>query len=79
MCRTTCGRPDCGYEGCLLAAAGDAVSDEDLNILQERVVLGKQVLTIAVLSIIITAPVGAAAIMTAGPRLLKKARHTLTT
>ena len=23
MCRTTCGRPDCGYEGCL-AAAGDA-------------------------------------------------------
>ena len=62
-----------------LAAAGDEVSDEDLNILQERVVLGKQVLTLAVLSIIITAPVGGAAIMTAGPRHLKKARHTLTT
>lgn len=33
--------------------------------------LGKQILTLAVLSIIITAPIGAAAIAISGPHLLK--------
>jgi len=60
-----------------LGNAGDNVSEEDLSILQERVLLGKQLLTIAVLSIIITAPVGALAIMTAGPRLLKTSKDML--
>ena len=55
-----------------LAAAGDEVFYDDLNILHKRVVLGKQVLTIAVLSIILTAPLGAFAIMSAGPKLLKR-------
>lgn len=34
--------------------------------------LGKQILTLAVLSIIVTAPIGAAAIAITGPLLLKK-------
>ena len=37
---------------------------------KEGIVLGKQILTLAVLSIIITAPIGAAIIALSGPRLL---------
>ena len=36
---------------------------------------GKQILTLAVLSIIITAPVGAAAIAITGPMLLQQSRR----
>ena len=37
--------------------------------------LGKMVLTIAVLVILITAPIGAVAIMLSAPKLLKKAKE----
>nr|XP_006825815.1 PREDICTED: mitochondrial sodium/hydrogen exchanger 9B2-like [Saccoglossus kowalevskii] len=43
---------------------------------EEVIELGKQILTIAVLSIIITAPLGAAAIALSGPRLLNKTTST---
>ena len=47
-------------------------SSEDF---QERKALGLKVLTIAVLVILITAPIGSIAITLAGPRLLKKTSH----
>ncbi|KAF2354193.1 Cation/H+ exchanger [Trinorchestia longiramus] len=42
---------------------------------EDQIVLAKQVLTIAVLVILITAPIGAIAIMTSAPRLLQRARR----
>jgi len=52
---------------------GSVVDDDsDMELLLSRVALGEKVLTIAVLVILITAPIGAIAIMTAGPKLLEK-------
>ena len=46
--------------------------DETSELYQERKALGLKVLTIAVLVILITAPIGAIAITLTGPRLLNK-------
>eukprot|EP00088_Acartia_fossae_P039215 TRINITY_DN4080_c0_g1_i4.p1 TRINITY_DN4080_c0_g1~~TRINITY_DN4080_c0_g1_i4.p1 ORF type:complete len:584 (-),score=105.68 TRINITY_DN4080_c0_g1_i4:743-2494(-) len=53
-------------------AIHDASPDKDMDFLEKQRVLGQQVLAIAVLVILITAPIGAVAVMTAGPKLLEK-------
>ena len=44
--------------------------DSDMKVLEHQVRLGQQVLAIAVLAILITAPIGAVAVMTAGRNVL---------
>ena len=46
-------------------------SGEEAGELEERLQLATQILVISVLTILLTAPVGAVAVMTAGPRLLE--------
>jgi len=53
-------------------ALSSAKLDSDTEVLEYQVRLGQQVLAIAVLAILITAPIGAVAVMTAGPKLLVK-------
>jgi len=56
-----------------LREAVDAGAEEsEMELLRAQQILGKQVLAIAVLVILITAPIGAIAVMTAGPKLLEK-------
>ena len=60
-----------------LINASENILEHDKSILDKRVELGKQLLTMAVLSILVTAPLGAFAIMTTGTRLLKKSKSML--
>jgi len=57
------------------AAEKAGSSLEEMSLLNERAVLGGKVLTIAVLVILITAPIGAIAVMGAGPKLLEQMKE----
>ncbi len=57
------------------AAIGSVALDvvkEQTNPLEKDLILGRQVLTLAVLAILVTAPIGAFLIAFFGPRLLEK-------
>lgn len=58
------------------AAIGSTALDyaNRINASEDQITLAKQVLTIAVLVILITAPIGAIAILTSAPRLLQRAK-----
>ena len=56
----------------LYDSVGSGQLDENSDLYKTRQALGLKVLTIAVLVILITAPIGSIAITLAGPRLLKK-------
>ena len=68
--------PKATVQAALGPVALDNLKDSDLDknsdLYKEREDLGLKVLTIAVLVILITAPIGSIAITLAGPRLLKK-------
>lgn len=53
-------------------AISRADQNADMDFLVKQQKLGQQILAIAVLVILITAPIGAIAVMTAGPKLLEK-------
>ena len=55
----------------IIREATDAGAEEsEMELLREQQILGKQVLAIAVLVILITAPIGAIAVMTAGTQYI---------
>ena len=59
--------------------AVDAGAEEsEMELLRAQQILGKQVLAIAVLVILITAPIGAIAVMTAGREYIFLSHHVKT-
>lgn len=60
------------FQAALAPEPLDMVRRED-NPAEENIIRGSQILTIAVLSILITAPIGAIGLTLAGPRFLAKA------
>ena len=62
----------------IIREATDAGAEEsEMELLREQQILGKQVLAIAVLVILITAPIGAIAVMTAGTQYIYLSYRTI--
>eukprot|EP00606_Chrysophyceae_sp_TOSAG23-5_P000936 GSChrysophyteH2.ASY1.ANO1.1718.1 assembled CDS len=66
--------PKATVQAAIGAAVLDTAKQQEI-VSEEEVKFGEQILTIAVLSIMLTAPIGAAAIAFGGPRLLERERE----
>jgi NhaP-type Na+/H+ or K+/H+ antiporter len=64
--------PKATVQAAIGSVALDVVKESPLLATKENILLGQQVLTMAVLAILVTAPIGAALIAIFGPKLLDK-------